>query len=140
MSRSGYSEDGEMWDLIRWRGAVASAIRGKRGQAFLREMLASLDALEAKRLIANDLAKDGHFCAIGAVGKTRGIDMENLDPEDRDSVAGAFGISPALAAEIVYVNDEWGTSRETPEARYERVRKWVASQITPAGRKALEKP
>lgn len=33
MSRSGYSEDLDMWDLIRWRGAVKSALRGKRGQA-----------------------------------------------------------------------------------------------------------
>ena len=31
MSRSGYEDGLEMWDLIRWRGAVASAIRGKRG-------------------------------------------------------------------------------------------------------------
>jgi hypothetical protein len=37
MSRSGYSDDLENWSLIRWRGAVASAIRGRRGQAFLRE-------------------------------------------------------------------------------------------------------
>jgi hypothetical protein len=45
MSRSGYSDDHSEWDLIRWRGAVASAIRGKRGQAFLRELLVALDAM-----------------------------------------------------------------------------------------------
>lgn len=45
MSRSGYSEELDQWDLIRWRGQVASAIRGKRGQAFLRAMLAALSLL-----------------------------------------------------------------------------------------------
>lgn len=55
MSRSGYTEDCDGWDLIRWRGAVASAIRGKRGQAFLREALAALDAMPEKQLISHDL-------------------------------------------------------------------------------------
>lgn len=61
MSRSGYTEDCEDdWALIRWRGAVNSAIRGKRGQAFLREMLAALDVMPEKRLIAGNLVFDGH--------------------------------------------------------------------------------
>ena len=38
MSRSGYSDSLENWDLIRWRGQVASAIRGKRGQQLLKEL------------------------------------------------------------------------------------------------------
>jgi hypothetical protein len=50
MGRAGYSEDCDGWALIRWRGAVTSAIRGKRGQAFLREMLDALDALPVKRI------------------------------------------------------------------------------------------
>lgn len=62
MSRSGYSEDydGDHWDLIRWRGAVASSIRGKRGQAFLREALAALDAMPEKKLITGDLIAFEH--------------------------------------------------------------------------------
>lgn len=44
MSRSGYNDDCDGWALIRWRGAVNSAINGKRGQAFLRELVAALDA------------------------------------------------------------------------------------------------
>ena len=47
------------WSLIRYRGAVKSAIRGKRGQAFLREMLAALDAMPEKRLSAGALIFDG---------------------------------------------------------------------------------
>lgn len=135
MSRSGYSDDfgcDNQWDLIRWRGAVASAIRGKKGQAFLREMLAVLDGMESKRLIANELAEGNEVCAIGAVGKARGIDMTGLDPEDRETVAGVFGIAPAMAAEIVFENDQDLSYREeTPEARYVRMRQWAVSHLKP---------
>ncbi len=50
MSRSGYSDDCDNLQL--WRQAVDRAISGKRGQAVLREMLASLEALPQKRLIS----------------------------------------------------------------------------------------
>lgn len=60
MSRSDYSEDLDMWDLIRWRGQVASAIRGKRGQKLLRDLAAALDAMPVKALIADELqTEDG---------------------------------------------------------------------------------
>ena len=69
MSRSGYSDDyGDEWSRICWRGAVASSLRGKRGQSFLREMLASLDALPAHELISGELVKEGEACAIGECG------------------------------------------------------------------------
>src|SRR6185295_11408998 len=82
LSRSGYSDDGERWDLIRYRGAVASAIRGARGQTFLKEILAALDAMPEKKLIANELEEDGQVCALGALGKARGLDMAGIDPEN----------------------------------------------------------
>jgi hypothetical protein len=41
MSRSGYSDDCDGWALIRWRGAVNSAIKGRRGQQALREIVAA---------------------------------------------------------------------------------------------------
>lgn len=107
MSRSGYSDDCDGWDLIRWRGAVASAIRGKRGQAMLQEMLQALDAMPDKRLVSESLVtSDGDYCTLGALGRARGMDMGGIGPEDRESVARAFGISEALAAEIMYLNDE----------------------------------
>lgn len=128
MSRSGYSEDcDDWWSHIRWRGAVVSAFRGRRGQAFLRELRDALDALESKRLIANELQQEAEVCALGAVGQKRGIDMAVIDPEDSESVADAFGIAPAMAREIVYMNDEW--LRETPEQRYARMRQWIVSEI-----------
>lgn len=133
MSRSNYSDDCEDQAALNcWRGAVRSAARGARGQALLRELLAGMDAMPEKRLIAHELVQDGCFCALGVVGQARGLDMSALDPEDAESVAKAFNIADALAREIVYMNDEscaW-QGKETPEQRFTRMRKWVESQIT----------
>lgn len=107
MSRSGYSDDCENWSLICWRGAVTSAIRGKRGQQALREIAAALDSLPVKELAAESLVtEEGTYCTLGALGRARGIDMSPIDPEDRDTVAQAFGIAEAMAAEVMYLNDE----------------------------------
>lgn len=134
MSRSGYTEDCDGWALIRWRGAVKAAIRGKRGQSFLREMLASLDAMPEKRLITDELeatAEDGEceggVCAIGAVGQSRGIDMTAIDTYEHDDLGKAFGIARALAQEIMYENDDCSWGNESPEQRWERMRRWVVS-------------
>jgi len=130
VSRSGYSDDYDNdWAAICWRGAVASAIRGKRGQAFLQEMLQAMAALPERKLISHDLEKGGSVCAIGAVGKARGINMKDIDPEDYEVVAAKFGIARALAQEIFYMNDEatWGI--ETPEQRFERMRKWIEGEL-----------
>ena len=63
MSRSGYDDydgcENPEWALIRWRGAVHSALCGKRGQAFLREMALALDEMGEKRLIADELEAHG---------------------------------------------------------------------------------
>lgn len=134
MSRSGYTDDIEdQWEHIRWRGRVASAMRGKRGQAFLREMLAALDALPEKKLITNELEQDGAVCAIGSVGLARGIDMRDIDPYDSATVAGTFGIAECMAQEIVYMNDEAfeGYWCKTPEERFTKMRAWVISHIRP---------
>lgn len=130
MSRSGYDDDCDGVALICWRGAVASAIRGRRGQAFLQEMLEAMAALPERKLIDGELEQNGAVCAIGAVGKARGVDMSGIDVEDRDRVAEIFGIAPALAAEIVYMNDEgYWRGNETPEQRFERMRKWIESEL-----------
>lgn len=129
MSRSGYSDDCDNdWRAICYRGAVASAMRGKRGQDFLYEMLHALAALPEQKLIRGELEAEGCVCAIGAVGKARGVDMSKLDPEDAESVAKVFGISPALAREIVYENDD-EYRNETPEQRFDRMRRWTEENI-----------
>jgi hypothetical protein len=73
-------------------------------------------------------------CAIGSVGLARGVDLGALDPEDSQGIAAAFGIANAMVKEIEYVNDEVGPYRggETPEDRYERVLRWVESEIVEA--------
>lgn len=130
MGRSGYSDDcDDQWASIRWRGAVNSAIKGKRGQAFLRELIAALDALPEKKLVASQLEADGQFCALGAVGKRRGMDLQNMDPEDMPSVADSFGIADAMAREIVFTNDEACYYNETPEGRWRRMRAWATSLL-----------
>lgn len=130
MSRSGYTDDwdcdSDQWQQIMYRGAVASSFRGKRGQMFLLEMLAALDAMPIPMLIANDLEDDGAVCAIGAVGKARGVDMAGLDPEDAETVASKFGIATVMAREIVYMNDEYYRS---PIARWVYMRAWIQSEI-----------
>jgi len=130
MSRSGYVEDCDMeqWALIRWRGAVMSAIRGRRGQALLREMRDALDAMPDKRLIAKSLDKDGERCALGCVAVARGMDVSKIDPEDPEQVAAAFGVAKALVCEIAYENDDdYGPVK--PEGRWRRMRNWVEQHI-----------
>lgn len=129
MSRSGYNDDIDNWQLIKWRGMVASSIRGKRGQKFLKDLLEALDAMPEKSLIADELEAHGEVCAIGSLGLAKGLDMSAIDPEDPPQVAEAFNIAECLAQEVVYENDE-GKRRETPEERWTRMRKWVASKIT----------
>lgn len=136
MSRAGYSDDCDGWALIRWRGAVASGMRGKRGQAFLRELLESLDAMPEKRLIAHSFAEPGGYCTLGVVGAARGAELPAITEDDendptliRGAAAQALGISPAVAAEIMFENDQGAWYGETPEARWARMRAWVASQI-----------
>ena len=132
MSRSGYTDGLDNWKLIQWRGQVASAIRGRRGQEFLRDLIAALDALPDKMLIADELRDaDGHVCAIGALGVARGIDLNQLDPEDYDAVAEAFNIAHQLAQEVAWLNDEVYSS-ETPDERFKRMRAWAATQLHPS--------
>lgn len=140
MSRSGYSDDCTGWDLICWRGAVASALRGKRGQSFLIELRDALEAMPVKRLVADTLEAEGEFCTLGVLGAKRGLDMAPIDAHCRESVSRAFDIAEALAAEIVFENDERlgqfenvdGVSKyveETPEKRWSRMHRWVLSNI-----------
>lgn len=129
MGRSGYNEDCDGWALIRWRGAVKQAIRGKRGQVFLREMRDALDALPEKKLASSVLVDEGKCCAMGAVALKRGIDTSCVDPFEREQVADLFGISEALAAEIAYENDDDFGRPITDEERWAWMRRWVEGQI-----------
>lgn len=117
MSRSGYTDDyDEDGTGGLWRGAVARSIRGKRGQAALKEIAEAMDAMPKKILAAESLVTgSGEFCTLGVLGNVRGLSMDKLDPEDCDAVAKAFNIAPAMVREIVFENDE----------AISRVHKWI---------------
>lgn len=166
MSRSGYSDECDGWALIRWRGAVTSAIRGARGQAMLRELVQALDALPEKSLATDNLeTAHGEYCTLGALGRARGMDMTTIDPEDRAAVAEAFGIAEALAAEIMFENDDcgysadgrdyfnflvcgpmrkwehhvqlrWRTNPRGGQIRWSRMRAWAVANLSSEGLKA----
>lgn len=130
MSRSGYDYDGDGWDDIRWRGAVASAIRGRRGQAFLRELLEALDGMEEPGLIGGEFATvEGDVCALGAVAQRRGLPVLGIDSEAHDELAELLGIAPALVREIEFENDEAFLGVVTPRERWERMRSWVLRNL-----------
>ena len=133
MSRSGYTDhdDFDLEGILRygrWRGVVASSIRGKRGQALLKELAEAMDAMPKKELIAHVLESNGQYCTLGVVGAKRGLNLKEIDPEDSAFVASTFNIAEPLAREIVYMNDEYSSS-DTPEERWTRMRKWVQDQI-----------
>jgi hypothetical protein len=128
MSRSGYSDDLEQWSLIRWRGQVKSAIRGKRGQKFFLDLLAALDAMPEKRLIANSLGTaGGEVCALGALGPAKGANLAEIDTYDYDGLGELFGIAPQLAQEVMNENDECYAS--SPEQRWQRMREWALGNL-----------
>lgn len=127
MSRSGYSDDCEHLGL--YRANIQRTINGKRGQAFLRELAESLDAMPEKVLIRSELiSAKGQVCTIGSVCKAKGIDVSEVDIFDPESVGKLVGISSILAAEIEFENDERDSS-ETPGGRWSRMRKWVGENL-----------
>jgi hypothetical protein len=112
MSRSGYTDDND--DPLahgRWRQAVKRALHGQRGQALLRELVQALDAMDDKRLYPGSFATpEGEFCTLGVLGTKRGTKMDDLGDDhecDTAQVGQRFGIAPAMAAEIMYMNDEY---------------------------------
>lgn len=145
MSRSGYVDyNDDQWGSIKYRGQVASAIRGKRGQKLLRDLRDALDAMPDKRLITRALIEDSapsfippslakdkapSVCALGSLGLQRGMEMRTLDPDDRDAIAEAFGVARQLICEIEYMNDEefWG---DDSAQRWQFMREWVEQHIS----------
>jgi hypothetical protein len=137
MGRSGYSDDyeGEV-PLELYRRAVENAIAGRRGQALLLRLRDALDAMPTKRLIADAVRnKAGEVCAFGALDAAAPQyheEDEYSSPTHAERLAAHFNVAPALAAEIVYENDEamsWRSRDETPEQRWVRMRAWVEAHI-----------
>lgn len=134
MGRSGYTEDyDEQYPnaLALYRSAVNNAINGKRGQAFLRELIEALDAMPERVLTDSELrAPGGEVCALGSVGVRRGIALDALNPEDHDGLSKVFGISRSMVQEIEFENDEGVWAEETPESRWIRMRAWAVKNLS----------
>jgi hypothetical protein len=138
MSRAGYSDGGDNnWQLIRWRGAVNAAIKGARGQAFLKELAAAMDAMPVKSLTTSALEADGEYCALGVIGAARGKDLSKMDTEDWGQLSREFGIAEAMVREIMNENDEciWRfydqRDKNQGPARWKRMRGWIDEQLAP---------
>jgi hypothetical protein len=155
MSRHGYTDDwdGDESSVLqqgRWQAQLNSAIRGKRGQVFLRALVEALDSMPEKSLASNSLqTDDGSVCTLGALARHRAVDVKTLalggDPDsewdedwedsDWDALAALFDIAPQLAREVMYENDETFVGAVGPltpgEQRWQRMRAWVAKKIIP---------
>ena len=142
MSRSGYHEDSTEWSYICWRGAVTSAIRGERGQAFLIGLGQLMDEMPEKKLIKDSFVNDCGMCTLGVAANALNIQTDDLiikydyfsDDEsevDNKKLAERLNIAEAMAREIQYMNDEHGSwlGEETPEKRWRRMREWVRENI-----------
>ena len=114
--------------------AHEAAIRSRRGQKLLRDLLQALDAMAVKELIANSfITPSGRCCALGALGLARGIDPEDLGAltDDHAHTAKLFGTARSLIIEIETHND-YMLKSPTPAQRWAYMRDWVASKITAA--------
>ena len=126
MSRIDYSDDEEDYagQYNLWQGNCNRSIRGKSGQAALRELEAALLALPNKRLIRNAVACNGDVCAVGAYvllkraqkagstleGMQRVLEVEMGPEEDQedietDELGVEYGMPKLVAWSLVALND-----------------------------------
>lgn len=129
-----------------YRANVQRALKGKRGQAFLKELEEALVALPEKKLIEGRICEMGKVCAMGALALKRRVSsgekiedalrwLEDEAPQEgyADETAAFmekhFGVLGCLAMEVAYTNDERRQKDPTEEARYEKVLTWVRENI-----------
>jgi hypothetical protein len=131
--------------------SVDNAIKGKSGQALLREIEAALLALPEKKLLGSGVCEGGEVCMLGAVAVARAMKAGKTREEavvalERDAKAAgqyedddktfkylkrALAIKQhCLAWQLVFENDECYV--KTDEQRYERMLKWVQERIVRA--------
>jgi hypothetical protein len=131
-----------------WRGNYLRQLRGKRGQAFLRELRDALLALPEKALAAGQIAKDGQVCALGSLALKRRVDAGesreavvaelagiNVDQDDDDwegdliwEWAESVLQAPKYLAWMIPVENDEDNSHEYVDG------KWKRKETTPEGR------
>lgn len=108
---------------------MSSALKGKRDQAFLIDPRDAMDAMPNKSAWWRTRLKlTGSSAPSVFSSAKRSIEMSVIDAHCRETVSGVFRIAPAMAAEVVFENDECGWN-ETSEQRWQRMRKWIGSHI-----------
>lgn len=158
MSRATSWEDDEPYPNASalFQANVDRALKGKKGQTFLREIESALLAMPEKKLIGSAVCEGGQVCLLGAVaveravknGKSRadalaelekeakehgqyepeGVNWDEADDETLEYLRSLLGIKQfPLAWTFVHENDECHV--RTPEERYERMLKWVQRNI-----------
>jgi len=117
-----------------WQANCERSLRGREGQAELRELREALLALPDKRLIHGSLIDaEGEVCAIGAYAQRKGLDLSTFDPEDETDKVGIIAGMPKMVAwKVVEMNDMELHSRFTPEERYRLMLQWVESKLQSA--------
>jgi hypothetical protein len=134
MSRIGISDDEEFpGQFGLWQGNCQRSIKGRVGQAALRELEAALLALPQKRLIAGELEdSEGEVCALGALKRYKGVAEVKAEPEwEMEEVGVELGMPRLVAWKVVALNDDEFDWRApiSPEERYEKVLTWVRKQL-----------
>jgi hypothetical protein len=125
-----------------YRANVERSLRGKAGQARLRELREALLALPVKALEAEIFAEGERdapkVCALGAWALAK----QGGDPTAARAMVPPFGDDHVTAQylkrhgwpklvvwEAIYQNDEGSSRVQTPEQRYQFVLAWVEEQI-----------
>lgn len=144
-----YSEEDEDFpgQAELWQANCERSLKGKKGQASLRDLEAALLALPSPRLIAGELQnKAGEVCAIGALAKFKGHECPivaygldefgdtEIDPIDVESatidLAKTLGVPRMVAIAVAAENDAAWVKLDS-EQRYQRVLAWVRQEIQP---------
>ena len=134
-----------------WEANLERSLKGRKGQAALRELEAALLALPDKRLIANQTVDDGgSVCAIAALAQHRGYKGDLSLPKEPDydkddfeywdeyeyqeaveaamlKIAADLGVPRMVASAIIYENDD--TYISTPEQRYTKMLRWTQRHL-----------
>ena len=139
MNRVNYQEDATPWEFLRYRGAVLSAIKGKRGQKLLKDLLEAFDSMQIKELVANELQGESGVCTLGCIAKAKGMDWSNWNDFKSDIISKELNIAKSLVNEIAFENDEIcyfdKDSEKTRKKRWQKMRTWVERKITKFGDK-----
>lgn len=141
-----YPNQGDLWSAN-----VQRHLAGAKGQAILRELRDALLTLPERKLINGRLADEqGCVCTVGALAAHRGVSLKELaelvKPDERWGEVDAYeaemrtmdlgrriGLKEVMSVTLAARNDDcwYAPLDETDEQRYERVLKWVESNLEP---------